>query len=252
MRRNVIATVLRMTPEEAAVASADAVSNLTARFMLDVATYQYGASVGFPGMSFYTAGRGGVLGDVDAEAVTEAFVFFHPDNVKANWEQTGDVMARADAAREFQQCCSQWAEEHIPDDVDAATLAALAQRVAAAADATNAPVFAGWRNLTPPESPKAAAAHHMNSLRELRFALHARAVLAQGIAPEDALRHRQPHMVAIFGWGDPTESSADIAADWNQAEDETNAGMAKALGVLGADELDQFVALANAAYAASA
>ncbi|MEY2472879.1 MAG: hypothetical protein QOK28_2208 [Actinomycetota bacterium] len=241
-----------MTPEEAAVASAEAVSHLTARFMLDAATYMYGATIGFEGMSFYAGGRGGVLGDVDAETVTEAFVFFHPDNVKANWGASKDVMPRSAAAVEFQKCCSKWAEEHIPDDVDAATLASLAQKVAAAADATNAPVFAGWRNLAPPESSKAAAAHHMNSLRELRFALHSRAVLEQGIAPEDAVRHRQPHMVSIFGWGDPTESSAEIAADWNKAEDETNAGMTRALSVLSADELDRFVALANAAYEASA
>lgn len=241
-----------MTPEEAAVASAEAVSHLTARFMLDAATYMYGATIGFDGMSFYAGGRGGVLGDVEAEVVTEAFVFFHPDNVKNNWSASKEVMPRDKAAVEFQNCCSKWAEEHIPDGIDVATLASLAQKVAAAADASHAPVFAGWRNLTPPDSPKAAACHHMNSLRELRFALHARAVLAQGIAPEDAVRHRQPHMVTIFGWGDPTESAAEIAADWNKAEDETNEGMAQALGVLSEDELDQFVALANAAYEASA
>jgi len=241
-----------MTPDEAAIASADAVSTLTARFMLDMATYQYGASLGFQGMSFYAAGRGGVLGDVDAEVVTEAFVFFHPENVKANWDSTRDVMPRDKAALEFLNCASKWAEDHLPDELDCVTLASLAAKVSAAADGTDAPVFAGWRNLTPPDAPKATAVFHMNALRELRFALHSRAVLAQGIEPEDALRHRQPHMVGIFGWGDPTESSADIAADWNAAEDQTNAGMATALSVLSADELDTFVALANAALAASA
>ncbi len=241
-----------MTPEEAAAATADAISGLTSRFMLDMATYQHGASLGFDGMSFYAAGRGGVLGDVPAEAVTEAFVFFHPDNIKTNWESSGNVMPRDKAALEFQNCCSKWADEHLPDDIDAATLAALAGKVAAAADATGAPVFAGWRNLTPPESPKAAAAHHMNSLRELRFARHAQAVLAQGIAPQDALMHRQPYMSAIFGWGDPVEPSAELAADWDKAEAETNAAMAAALGVLSPDELDAFVALANAANTATA
>jgi hypothetical protein len=241
-----------MTPEEAAVASAEAVGNLTARFMLDMATYQYGGTLGFAGMSFYAGGRGGVLGDVDADTVTEAFVFFHPDNVKANWEQSGAVMAREKAALEFQSCCSRWAEEHIPDDVDVATLASLAQRVADSADATGAPVFAGWRQLTPPESPKAAAAHHMNSLRELRFALHANAVRERGVHPHDALSHRQPHMVGIFGWGEPKEAPAEAVALWEDAEAETNTGMAKALSVLSSDELDQFVALANAAYTGSA
>ncbi|HVV35318.1 MAG TPA: hypothetical protein VHC63_01860 [Acidimicrobiales bacterium] len=241
-----------MTPEEAAVASADAVRDLTSRFMLDAATYMYGASIGFPGASFYAAGRGGVLGDVDSEVVTEAFVFFHPDNVKTNWEGGADVMPRAQAALEFMQTAARWGEEHLPDDVDCARLAELAHKVSANADGFNAPIFEGWRRMTPPDTAKAAAVFHMNSLRELRFAIHAQAILGQGIAPEDALRHRQPHMVPMFGWGDPTESSAEIAADWNAAEDETNAAFAKALSVLTSDELDEFVALANAANDATA
>lgn len=241
-----------MNAEEAAVASADAVSHLTSRFMLDMATYQYGAGIGFPGMAFYAGGRGGVLGDVDAQAVTDAFFFFHPDTVETNWQQAGEVMARDKAAVEFQTCCSQWAEDHIPDDVDVATLALLAKRVADAADSTDAPVFAGWRALTPPESPKAAAAHHMNSLRELRFALHARAIRNQGVSPHDAVSHRQPHMIPILGWGSPSDLSDAVVADWDKAEAETNAGMAQALSVLSAEELDTFVALANAAYAATA
>lgn len=241
-----------MTPEEAAVASAEAVSGLTARFMLDAATYIHGGSLGFEGMSFYGAGRGGVLGDVDADAVTKAFVFFEPGNVQTQWEAGCKVMAPSKAALEFQACASKWAEDHIPDDVDVATLASLAERVASAADATDAPVFAGWRSLPVPASPKAAAIHHMNSLRELRFARHGQAVLSQGIAPKDAVHHRQPHMFAIFGWGDPAEYSSAVEADWNKAEDVTNAAMAEALSVLSAEELDTFVMLANAALTASA
>jgi len=241
-----------MTPEEAAVASAEAVSHLTARFMLDAATYIHGGSLGFEGMSFYGAGRGGVLGDVDADAVTKAFVFFEPGNVQTQWDAGGKVMPPAKAALEFQACASKWAEDHIPDDVDVATLASLAERIAAAADATGAPVFAGWRDLPVPTSPKAAAIHHMNSLRELRFARHAQAVLDLGITPKDAVLHRQPHMYALFGWGDPAGLESKITADWDQAENVTNAAMAKALSVLSSDELDTFVALANAAYAASA
>ena len=215
--------------------------------MLDMATYQYGASIGFPGMSFYTGGRGGVLGDVEAQAVTDAFFVFHPENVKANWEQSAGVMSRDEAAREFQGVCSKWAEEHIPDDIDVATLATLAKRVADAADDTDAPIFAGWRKLTPPDSPKAAAAHHMNSLRELRFALHAQAIRDLGVSAHDAVSHRQPHMIPIFGWGEPSQPTSETVADWEKAEADTNAGMAKALSVLSPEELDTFVALANAA-----
>jgi hypothetical protein len=241
-----------MTPEEAAVASADAVAHFTSRFMLDMATYQYGAEIGFPGMAFYTGGRGGVLGDVDAQAVSDAFFFFQPDQVASNWEAAAPVMSRDKAALEFQNCSNKWAEEHIPDDIDVATLASLAEKVASAADATDAPVFAGWRKLAPPASPKAAAAHHMNSLRELRFALHAKAINRQGVSPHAAVSHRQPHMIPIFGWGSPTDLDDATVADWDTAEAETNAGMAAALRVLSPEELDTFVALANAAYEATA
>ncbi|MEY2397755.1 MAG: hypothetical protein QOJ00_929, partial [Actinomycetota bacterium] len=211
-----------MTPEEAAVASADAVSNLTARFMLDAATYIHGGSLGFEGMSFYGTGRGGVLGDVDAGAVTNAFVFFEPGNVKAQWDAGKQVMSPDKAALEFQGCAARWAEEHIPDDIDVTTLASLAERVSTAADATDAPVFDGWRSLPVPASPKAAAIHHMNALRELRFARHSQAVLAQGIDPKDAVHHRQPHMFALFGWGDPADHTTDIVGDWDKAEAITN------------------------------
>ncbi|HUR77989.1 MAG TPA: hypothetical protein VMZ22_08570 [Acidimicrobiales bacterium] len=241
-----------MTPEEAAVDSADAVAHLTGRFMLDMATYQYGAEIGFPGMAFYTGGRGGVLGDVDAQAVTDAFFFFHPDQVKTNWDQAREVMGRDKAALEFQQSGSKWADDHIPDHIDAATLASLAQRVAEAADAADAPVFAGWRRLPVPESPKAAAAHWMNALRELRFALHADALRRQGVSPHDAVSHKQPQMIPIFGWGAASDLSEATVADWEQAEADTNRGMAEALSVLSPDELDAFVALANATYAATA
>ena len=46
--------------------------------MTDPATYAYGAELGFEGMDFYVAGRGGALGDVPADVVAAAFVFFAP------------------------------------------------------------------------------------------------------------------------------------------------------------------------------
>ena len=51
--------------------------------MTDPATYAYGAELGFDGMDFYVAGRGGALGDVPADVVTAAFIYFEPDVVRA-------------------------------------------------------------------------------------------------------------------------------------------------------------------------
>ena len=68
-----------MNAEEAARANADAVAYLPAGFMLDGATYKRGGELGFDGVDFYTAGRGGALGDVDGMVVAAAFVFFNPE-----------------------------------------------------------------------------------------------------------------------------------------------------------------------------
>jgi hypothetical protein len=240
-----------MTPEDAAVATADAVSGITSRFMLDPSTYIHGGGLGFEGMSFYTGGRGGVLGDVTAEDVTKAFHFFHPEQVATNWTASESVMPRDKAAQEFANCAANWAEAKLPDDLDCARLAELAEKVGNAAGANDIPMVAGWKKLPVPSSPKAAAVFHMNTLRELRFALHAKAVAAQGIEPSAAVLHRQPYMYAMFGWGDIPENPEPIAADWDKAEAQTNAEFAKALAVLSESELEEFVTLANAANAAT-
>jgi hypothetical protein len=47
------------------------------RFMSDGETYKRGAELGFAGIDFYFAGRGGVLGDVSNDVVASSFVFSH-------------------------------------------------------------------------------------------------------------------------------------------------------------------------------
>jgi hypothetical protein len=245
-----------MTPEETAAASAGAVSAFTSRFMLDAATYVKGGELGFDGMQFYAGGRGGALGDVDADVVAAAFVFFNPEIVRPMWEGCATVMTRVAAAEAFAACGHEWGRAHLPDDVDAARLAALARKVAAAASPAGAPVFAGWRALPAPDDSdaKAAAVHHMNSLRELRNAYHGAAVLAQGIAPCDAVRFKSPAMAALFGWPDPLDEDAAVAikAGWEAAEEATNEMLGKAFAVLDDGERAELVTLANAASKATA
>ena len=61
-----------------AEATAPAVSNIAAGFMLDGATYAKGGELGFEGLNFYFAGRCGALGDVSADVVTSSLVFWSP------------------------------------------------------------------------------------------------------------------------------------------------------------------------------
>src|SRR6476620_9710155 len=97
---------------ETAIATAPAVSNIGSHFMLDGATYAKGADLGFSGLDFYVTGRGGVLGDVDADVVSAAFCFFEPAGVRTLWDQGREVMPAAKAAAAFMDCCHAWGEAH--------------------------------------------------------------------------------------------------------------------------------------------
>lgn len=234
----------------AATATADAVSGIGSHFMLDGATYGRGAELGFAGVDFYIAGRGGVLGDCDADVVTAALVYFEPNNVRTLWEQGLAVMPAAKAADEFADCCATWAEARVPDDFDAARLAELAGAVVAAARSACAPLFAGWRSLPVPAAPKAAAVHQMNALRELRGGLHGAAVISAGLSPLQALSVRSPQMVALFGWPGPAPTEG-LQAVWEGAEERTNHAIAHAFEALDDAGRAELAELAVALHAAT-
>ncbi len=242
---------------DAAAAAGDAINGLGSHFMLDMATYAYGAEIGFDGVDFYVAGRGGALGDVPGGVVAAAFVFYEPAYVAASWDRSADVMARSRAAEEFIGVGHRWADAKVPDDAPAARLAELAGRIADAASPAAAPLFAGWRTVAEPERdrPKALALHRVNVLRELRGALHGAAVLAAGVTPFRAVARRTPYMLPIFGWGerssDETKAIAEeVRDDWDRAQAGTERAMAPAYGSLTPAERQEFVELVNATQAA--
>jgi len=237
-----------MNAEEAAGANANAVSYLPAGFMLDGATYERGGELGFDGVDFYTAGRGGALGDVDGMVVAAAFVFFNPAPVVETWERTRSVMARPDAVAAFAGCLHAWARDHLPDEVDYPRLTELLGRVIADASPSGAPLFAAWRAVPEPDDPKALALQRLNVLRELRGAAHGVSVLACGLQPLEAVLIKTPFMAPVFGWAEPfpeVESRHDV---WERAEAATNVIMGRAYGALDAGERAELVDLARTAH----
>lgn len=236
-----------MDPVTAAARTRDAVVDLPAGFMLDAATYERGTALGYDGVDFYFAGRGGALGDVDGAVVAAAFVFFNPATVVESWERARKVAAPRQTALAFAACGSDWAEAHLPAGVDYGRLADLAGRVVSASSPGGAPLFAAWASLPEPASPAALALHRMNLLRELRGARHGGAVLAAGLLPEQALGVKTPYMAALFGWAEPAEPSPEVAAAWEQAEQSTNRAMATGYVALDEAERDEFLALTEAA-----
>jgi hypothetical protein len=237
------------SPAETATASARAIGDLPANFMLDMATYAVAADAGYEGMAFYFGGRGGVLGDVDADVVSAAFVYFPPESLRLAWEQAASVESRAAAAQRWADLAAAWAVAHLPaDGLDYARLAELAGKVVLSADVAGAPVFAGWRALPEPSGERELALHRLNALRELRAARHATAVLAAGIAPRLALMVKTPYMADIFGWPQPHPEPDQLVRDrWEAAELVTNELFGADLGVLSDAEQAEFVELAEAA-----
>ena len=234
----------------AATTTANAVSTVGSHFMLDGDTYKRGAELGFSGLDFYITGRGGVLGDVDADVVSAAFTFFEPAGVRVLWEQGRTVMPAARAADEFGACCQAWAEAHVPDDLAAGRLAELAGRVVAGARPACAPVFAAMRARAVPSAPKAAAVHQMNALRELRNGLHGAAIVSAGLTPLQALSLKSPPMVALFGWPEAADTDG-LQPIWDGAEERTTASMAHAYEALDDAERDELAELAVALHRAT-
>lgn len=233
-----------MTPEQAAHDTVPTVFGVPGRYMTDAATFARGAELGFEGLDFYVAGRGSALGDVPADVVSAAFVFFSPDVVRPAWERSAPVLPRGETALEWAACGHRWADAHLGDGADYERFAALLAPVVERASVAVAPVFAGFRTLPEPADPRALVQHRLYALRELRGALHGAALLTVGLTPHQALSVRTPGMAAVFGWGDADPDPEPLRDRWQLAEARTDRMFGRALAVLDEPERVELVALA--------
>jgi hypothetical protein len=215
--------------------------------MLDGATYEKGGELGFDGVDFYVAGRGGALGEVDGSVVAAAFVFFEPEAIVERWERARKVMGPGESAAAFAGCLASWAHEHLGDGVDYGRLAELEGKVVTSASVAGAPLFAAWAAQPEPEDPMVLALHRMNVLREWRGAVHGAAVVASALDPLDALMVKTPGMASLFGWSEPYPDPGPHRKEWAEIEAATNRRVGRGFGVLGERERAELVELCLAA-----
>ena len=232
---------MSVTPEQAAHDLRGAVVNLPSKLMTNPEAYTHGAELGFEGMDFYIAGRGGALGDVPADVVTAAFVFFERETVRLSWERSAAVMSRREAARAWAGVFAEWAPRLLPDDRDWKTVADLLARVSETALVSGAPIFAGWRDLPEPEDLRAMVVHRLNGLRELRGALHGAAVLTVGLHPMEAIAVQTPGMLKFYGWPTGRIDTEPLHQRWALAEARTDRMFGRNLAVLDDIELGALV-----------
>lgn len=223
---------MSITPEQAAHELRGAVVSVPGQVMTNPAVYAHGAELGFEGMDFYIAGRGGALGDVPADVVTAAFVFFERNTVRVSWERSAAVMTRRQAAQEWAAVYADWAPRLLPDDRDWKTAAHWLARVSDAALVSGAPLFAGWRDLPEPDDLRARVMHRLNGLRELRGALHGAAVLTVGLLPMEAIAVHTPGMLKFYGWPTDHIDTEPLHQRWALAEARTDRMFGRHLAAL--------------------
>jgi hypothetical protein len=181
------------------------VGDVGGRWMLDREVLGPCKKFGYPNRyAYYFAGRGGVLGDVDADVVWSALGFFEPSLVRKMWDAGVAVEGARAAAARYGAACAQWGRSRLADFADAARLADLIRHVIDSADSAGMPLFAGWRAEPRPEDPAALAYFTTHVLRELRCGAHIAAVVSTGISPREAMLTGGGEVNAKeFGWAGP-------------------------------------------------
>src|SRR5579863_1312628 len=96
-----------MDPEELVGAVCPKIGDLGWAFYFTPEALAVGKSLGLGGLRFYFLGRGGVLGDVDAESVVSAFGYFSPAVVSKMWNSAKEIYPARDAARVYMNCCAE-------------------------------------------------------------------------------------------------------------------------------------------------
>jgi hypothetical protein len=228
-----------MDAMELADVTADPIQWVGLSFYFDPLTVERAGELGLHRYEFYGLGRGGVLGDVDSAAVTEAFTFFHPAAVERFWSAT----QKADpvvTAQQYLEAAYGYADRTfgaIPVEV-LANYAAAAHKVVETVERGHHRLVDGYRQYPVPESPVHAAYLGAIMMRELRGCVHIDAVAEAGLTVVQACYLSDADNFRRHGYteADVPAVTADDEARKVRAEQITSAAMAGCFAVLSDDE----------------
>ncbi len=213
------------SPVPELAAAAHHIAALGACYYFDPATLAIGKAHNLDGYRFYFLGRGGVLGDVEAEVVASAFGYFEPAIVEKMWTTAKARMAPRDAARLYLSCGHEFARTRFADVAGLDAFCAAAEQVNDAIDPAGLALYAGFDAEPLPDDPPARAIQLCTVLREARGSAHLLAIVAVGLSPRLAHAIHRPDAVKEFGWPDDVEIDEQDRARWEQAEELTDRQM---------------------------
>ena len=234
-----------MNAKELVGAVCHKIGDLGWAFYFTTETLQVGRSLGLDGIRFYFLGRGGVLGDVDAENVASAFGYFSPSMVAKMWGSAREIYPPRDAARVYMNCCADLGRARFGAIAGLSEFCDAAGAVNDAADPVGLPLYAGIKIQPLADDLPGRAMQLVSVLRELRGSAHLLAVRASGLDARTAHYIHRPDDMAMFGWSDEDtpEVTESERSKLRAAEDLTDDLVLPAYSVL--DECGQSALLAG-------
>jgi len=233
------------------------IGDLGSKFMLDAATMARANELGYEHpFAFYFIGRGGVLGDVDADVVTSAFAFFEPNMVRLMWDMAHKTSDSSTAVGHYAEVCAEYGRQHISGAPNLQRFNELAERVTDAVDPAGLSLFAGWRRVPRPDDVPARAYHNLHVLREWRGSAHVCAVAAASLNPHIAILTSKEDIEAavqiakMFGWSTPPGDVSTYRQIRDEVEQVTTRMQVDAYNALSDAERLEFAELVQAISAA--
>lgn len=237
---------------DATIAAASPIEQAVAVFMLHPETFAESIAAGYQNpLTGYVAGRGGVLGEATGATVASVFVAFEPNFLRGLWEEGVAVRGAAGAAQVYWDQVAGFGRKHLAGAQGLDRIAALGEKIIAAAPDAGLPLYAGWRTMPLADDAPARALQVMHVLRELRGSVHFNALTISGITAVEAHMLNKGHQyAAMFGWPEPFADGADKKDRYAEVERATNHRMAEIFAAaLTPDEADELARLSASALA---
>lgn len=219
-------------------ATVEPIVELGGAFYFTEQTAARGERLGLDVFMFYCLGRGGVLGDVDAATVADAFHWFKPSLVETWWTEGRAITDPMTAAAAYLEAAHEYARRTFRASEALHPFSAAAERVLAAAPTERWPLVDGYRAFGLPDDLVARAYQLVVVLRELRGGAYAEAVAELGVTPAESHYLMSPDAFELYGYesSDTPTVTDELVERCALAEDRATQLLVPSYDVLDDDE----------------